>query len=118
METFECKHAQKGITIPVQEYKDLLRAEMERDILEELLSGDHKYYAEDVLAALKKSRRTHRPHRPHHCPLVGAIRFTVGYSEEGESGDNKPAKEQPASDSQADTESEAEATTSSEKASE
>lgn len=115
MEIFECKHAQKGITIPVQEYKDLLRAEMERDILEELLSGDHKYYAEDVLEALKKSRRTHRPHR---CPLIGAISVMIGCSEEGESGDDKPAEEQPSSDQQADTESKAKATTSSEEASE
>lgn len=115
MENFECKHAQKGITIPVQEYKDLLRAEMERDIMEELLSGEHKYYAEDILEALKKSRCNHRPNC---CPLIGATSVMIGCSEEGESSDDKTAEEQPASDQQADTESEAKSTTSSEEASE
>jgi len=115
MENFECKHAQKGITIPVQEYKELLRAEMERDIMEELLSGEHKYYAEDILEALKKSRRNHRPHC---CPSIGAISVMIGCSEEGESSDDKTAEAQPASDQQADTEPEAKSTTSSEEASE
>lgn len=67
-----CINAQHRVTISGSEYASLLRAEIERDILEELLTGDHKYYAEDVVSAIRKSRKNHDRRV---CPVALVIEF-------------------------------------------
>ncbi len=63
---------QPRVLIPKSEYTYLLRAEIERDILEELLTGDHKYYAQEVMAALRKSQKKHDRRV---CPVAVVIEF-------------------------------------------
>lgn len=48
------------ISIPVSVFEDLIRAETERDILEAVLTGNHKYNADDVMSAIQAAREKHR----------------------------------------------------------
>ena len=57
------------VSIPVSVFEDLIRAETERDILEAVLSGEHKYTAGDVLKAIQTARaKNHR----------GTLRVEIG----------------------------------------
>ena len=48
------------VSIPVPVFEDLIRAETERDILEAVLTGNHKYNADDVMSAIQAAREKHR----------------------------------------------------------
>ena len=48
------------VSIPVSVFEDLIRAETERDILEAVLTGNHKYNAADVMSAIQTAREKHR----------------------------------------------------------
>ena len=48
------------VSIPVSVFEDLIRAETERDILEAVLTGNHKYTADDVMTAIQSAREKHR----------------------------------------------------------
>ena len=47
------------VSIPVSVFEDLIRAETERDILENILTGDKKYAVDDVLKAIQTARAKH-----------------------------------------------------------
>lgn len=47
------------VSIPVSVFEDLIRAETERDILENILTGDKKYAVDDVLKAIQTAREKH-----------------------------------------------------------
>lgn len=57
------------VSIPVSLFEDLVRAETERDILENILTGDKKYAADDVLKAIQTARAKH---------LRGVLRIEIG----------------------------------------
>lgn len=48
---------QDCITIPLFQFENLIRAETERNILEAALSGDKKYCADEVAAAIQAARK-------------------------------------------------------------
>lgn len=57
------------VSIPVSVFEELIRAETERDILENILTGDKKYAVDDVLKAIQTARAKH--HR-------GTLRVEIG----------------------------------------
>lgn len=57
------------VSIPVSVFEDLIRAETERDILEAVIGGEHKYTVDDVLQAIQTAREKHRR---------GVLRIEIG----------------------------------------
>lgn len=57
------------VSIPVSVFEELIRAETERDILENIITGDKKYAVDDVLKAIQTARAKH--HR-------GTLRVEIG----------------------------------------
>ena len=57
------------VSIPVSVFEDLIRAETERDILENFITGDKKYALDDVLKAIQTAREKH---------LRGVMRIDIG----------------------------------------
>ena len=102
-----CINAQHRVTISGSEYASLLRAEIERDILEELLTGNHKYYGEEVMAALRKSRKKHDRRV---CPVA----FVIEFDSEKECGATEPTCGEAEAEESAEAEASAESSDKSE----
>lgn len=86
------------VSIPVSVFEDLIRAETERDILENIITGDKKYAVDDVLKAIQTAREKHRR---------GVLRIEIGAcpcsGEEPDAADTNTA----ASDTEVSDEAEA-----------
>lgn len=86
------------VSITVSVFEDLIRAETERDILENIITGDKKYAVDDVLKAIQTAREKH---------LRGVLRIEIGAcpcsGEEPDAADTNTA----ASDTEVSDEAEA-----------
>lgn len=48
------------VLVPQDRYEELIRAETERDVLEETIKGENSYNVDRVLAAIQKARKAMR----------------------------------------------------------
>lgn len=85
----ECDIPQEDfVSIPVHYFEDLIRAETERDILEAVICGEHKYTVEEVMQAIKKAREN-RDKRG--CGVLSVELGVYPFSDEDPDSDEKGA---------------------------
>ena len=89
------------ISIPVSVFEELIRAETERDILEAVISGEHKYTVNDVMQAIQTARTKHRR---------GVLRIEINshpFEESDTGADDAADTDETASDTEDPTDDEA-----------
>lgn len=60
---------QDYVSIPLGLFEDLIRAEVERDVLEATIEGENNFVASEVLKAIQTARKKH---------LRGVMRIEIG----------------------------------------